>query len=396
MSIKKDTISQRRSQLSPAKRAILEKRLRGESESHTPQIVIPRRSQQSPVPLSFAQQRLWLFQQLEPQSFAYNELVTIHLEGVLNLVALNKSINEIVSRHESLRTTFELLEGQPVQVIHPTLTVALPVVNLSEQTAALQASEVERLTNDIIQKPFDLASDSLLRGMLLQTGEQEHLLLFSIHHIVCDGWSVQVLTQELAALYAAFCAGKSSPLSELPIQYPDFSVWQHQWLQGEREKTQLAYWKQQLADASTTLMPTDRPRPPVQSFKGAIATFKLSSGLTEKLKSLSNRQGVTLFMTLLTAFQAQLYRYTNQQDICIGSPIANRNHTDIEGLIGFFVNTLVLRTDLSGNPSFLELLKRVREVCVNAYAHADITFERLVEELHPEPSKSDTSVSSHV
>ncbi|MFW9261381.1 amino acid adenylation domain-containing protein [Nostoc sp. CALU 546] len=390
MNLKKDTISQRRSQLSPAKQAILEKRLRGESESNTPQIVIPRRSQQSPVPLSFAQQRLWLFQQLEPQSFAYNELVTIHLEGVLNLVALNKSINEIVSRHESLRTTFELLEGQPVQVIHPTLTVALPVVNLSEQTAALQASEVERLTNDIIQKPFDLASDPLLRGMLLQTGEQEHLLLFSIHHIVCDGWSVQVLTQELAALYAAFCAGKSSPLSELPIQYPDFSVWQHQWLQGEREKTQLAYWKQQLADASTTLIPTDRPRPPVQSFKGAIATFKLSSGLTEKLKSLSNRQGVTLFMTLLTAFQAQLYRYTNQQDICIGSPIANRNHTDIEGLIGFFVNTLVLRTDLSGNPSFLELLKRVREVCVNAYAHADITFERLVEELHPERHLSQT------
>ncbi|MHC0066354.1 amino acid adenylation domain-containing protein [Nostoc sp. UIC 10890] len=390
MNIRKDTISQRRSQLSPAKRAILEKRLRGESESNTPQIVIPRRSQQSPVALSFAQQRLWLFQQLEPQSVAYNELVTIHLEGVLNLVALNKSINEIVSRHESLRTTFELLEGQPVQVIHPTLTVALPVVSLSEQTAALQASEVERLTNDIIQKPFDLASGPLLQGMLLQTGEQEHLLLFSIHHIVCDGWSVQVLTQELAALYAAFCAGKSSPLSELPIQYPDFSVWQHQWLQGEREKTQLAYWKQQLADASTTLMPTDRPRPPVQSFKGAIATFKLSSGLTQKLKSLSNRQGVTLFMTLLAAFQAQLYRYTNQQDICIGSPIANRNHADIEGLIGFFVNTLVLRTDLSGNPSFLELLKRVREVCVNAYAHADITFERLVEELHPERHLSQT------
>ncbi|MEH2106011.1 amino acid adenylation domain-containing protein [Nostoc sp.] len=388
MNIKKDDISKRRSQLSPAKQAILEKRLRGESD--TPQIVIPQRSQQSPVPLSFAQQRLWLFQQLEPESSAYNELVNIHLKGVLNLVALRDSLNEIVKRHESLRTTFELWEGQPVQVIN-SMTVALPVVNLSELPTALQSSEVEKLTIDIVKKPFDLASGPLLRGALLQTSEEEYVLLFVIHHIVCDGWSVQIFTQELTALYAAFSAGKPSPLSELPIQYVDFSVWQRQWLQGEREKTQLSYWKQQLANVPSTLpLPTERPRPPVQSFRGAIASYQLSAPLTSMLKSLSNQQGVTLFMTLLTAFQAQLYRYTNQEDICVGSPIANRNHRDIQGLIGFFVNTLVLRTDLSGNPSFLELLGRVREVCMGAYAHSDIPFDRLVGELHPERNLSHT------
>ncbi|MEH2049416.1 condensation domain-containing protein, partial [Nostoc sp.] len=389
MNIKKDDISKRRSQLSPAKQAILEKRLRGESD--TPQILIPQHSQQNPVPLSFAQQRLWLFQQLERESSTYNEIVDIHLKGVLNLVALRESINEIVRRHESLRTTFELWEGQPVQVINSTFTVALPVVNLSELPTVLQSSEVERLTADIIKKPFDLASAPLLRGALLQTSEEEYVLVLAIHHIVCDGWSVQIFTQELTALYAAFSAGKPSPLSELPIQYVDFSVWQREWLQGEREKTQLSYWKQQLANVPSTLpLPTERPRSPVQTFRGAIASFQLSAPLTSMLKSLSNQQGVTLFMTLLTAFQAQLYRYTNQEDICIGSPIANRNHPDIQGLIGFFVNTLVLRTDLSGNPTFIELLGRVREVCMGAYAHSDVPFERVVGELHPERNLSHT------
>ncbi|MBD2606568.1 AMP-binding protein, partial [Scytonema hofmannii FACHB-248] len=391
MDSKIDKIIKRRSNLSPAKQAILEKRLGGEHQSDSQQIVILRRSQQSPVPLSAPQQRLWFLQQLEPQSSVYNEFACIQLKGILNFAALEKSFNEIVKRHESLRTSFETLDEQPVQVIHPTLTVELPMVNLSDLPQALQDAEVERLTTEIAQKPFDLTSSPLLRVMLLQTGEQEHLLLLVIHHIVCDGWSIQVLNQELAVLYEAFSAEKSSPLSELPIQYADYSIWQHQWLQGEREKTQLSYWKQQLADAPTTLsVPIDRQRPPVQSFKGAASFFKLSSHLTGMLRSLSKQQGVTLFMTLLAAFQAQLYRYTSQEDICIGSPIANRNHAGIEGLIGFFVNTLALRTDLSGNPSFLELLGRVREVCVGAYAHADIPFERLVTELHPERNLSHT------
>ncbi|MEH2042437.1 amino acid adenylation domain-containing protein [Nostoc sp.] len=391
MNSKADEIIKRRSKLSPAKQAILEKRLRGEDNPNTQKIVIPRRTQQSPAPLSFAQQGLWFFQQLEPQSCVYNEFACIQLKGILNLVALEKSFNEIVRRHESLRTSFETLDKQPVQVIHPTLTVELPVVNLSNLPQALQDAEVEQLTAEIVQKPFDLASSRLVRVMSLQTGEQEYLLLLVIHHIVCDGWSIQILNQELAALYAAFSAGKPSPLSELPIQYADYSIWQRQWLQGEREKIQLSYWKQQLADAPSTLsLPTERPRSPVQSFRGAIASFQLSAPLTSMLKSLSNQQGVTLFMTLLAAFQAQLYRYTNQEDICVGSPIANRNHADIQGLIGFFVNTLVLRTHLSGNPSFLELLGRVREVCMGAYAHTDIPFERVVGELHPERNLSHT------
>ncbi len=386
-----DKIIKRRSNLSAAKRAILEKRLRGKHQPDTQQIVIPRRTEQSLVPLSAPQQRLWFLQQLEPQSSVYNEFACIQLKGILNFAALEKSFNEIVKRHESLRTSFETLDEQPIQVIHPTLSIKLPVVNLSDLPQTLQNTEVERLTADIAQKPFDLTSTPLLRVMLLHTGEQEHLLLLVIHHIVCDGWSIQVLNKELAAIYEAFSHEKSSSLAELPIQYADYSIWQHQWLQTKREKTLLTYWKQQLENAPNTLsLPTDHQRPPVQSFKGAAKFFKLSSHLSDRLRALSNQQGVTLFITLLAAFQAQLYRYTSQEDICIGSPIANRNHADIEELIGFFVNTLALRTDLSGNPSFLELLSRVREVCVGAYAHADLPFEQLVAELHPERNLSHT------
>jgi amino acid adenylation domain-containing protein/non-ribosomal peptide synthase protein (TIGR01720 family) len=389
---KNNEIIKRRSQLSPAKQAILEKRLRGENNSSNNQkIAIPRRTQQSPVALSPPQQRLWFLQQLEPQSSAYNEFACIQLKGTLNFAILEKSFNEIIKRHESLRTSFKTLDEQPVQVIHPIMTINLPVVNLGNLPQALQDAEVKRLTEEIAQKPFDLAYSPLLRVMLLQISEQEHLLLLVFHHIVCDGWSIQVLNQELAGIYEAFSAEKPSPFSELPIQYADYSIWQHQWLQGKREKTQLSYWKQQLADVPTTLsLPTDRQRPPVQSFRGATSFFKLSSHLTDMLRSLSKQQGVTLFMTLLAAFQAQLYRYTNQEDICVGSPIANRNHADIEGLIGCFVNTLVLRTDLSGNPSFLELLNRVREVCMGAYDHADLPFEQLVGELQQERNLSHT------
>ncbi|WP_306423302.1 non-ribosomal peptide synthetase [Nostoc favosum] len=385
---KNSEIIKRRSQLSPAKQAILEKRLRGESE-YNQEIPIPRRTQQSPCPLSLPQQRLWFIQQLEPQNSAYNEFACLQLKGAVNFAILERSFNEIIKRHESLRTSFETLDGQPVQVIHPTVTLKLPVVDLRNLPPTLQDVEVELLTAEIAQKPFDLAFCPLLRVILLQVSEEEYLLLLVVHHIVCDGWSIKLFNQELAEIYKDFFTEKPSALAELPIQYADYSIWQHQWLQGEREKTQLSYWKQQLADAPTTLsLPTDRQRPPVQSFKGAVRHFKLSSRLTDMLRSLSKEQGVTLFMTLLAAFQAQLYRYTGQEDICIGSPIANRNHADIESLIGFFVNTLVLRTDLSGNPSFLELLKRVHEVCVGAYAHAGLPFERLVKELHPERNLS--------
>jgi amino acid adenylation domain-containing protein len=394
MDNKKDEILKRRSKLSPMQRELLEKRLRGEVESHSQSRsrleIIPKRSQTSPAPLSFAQQRLWFLHQLEPSSPHYSELACLRLTGALNIDALKQTLNEIVRRHEALRTTFEMVEEQGVQVIHPTVTVALPVVNLCLMSEAVRQAQIEQLTTEIAQKPFDLAFCPLLRAMLLQTGVQEYLLLFAIHHIAIDGWSIGVLIRELAALYETKSCEKTSPLPELPIQYADYAIWQRQWMQGELQKTQLDYWKQQLTSASTLALPTDRPRPPVQSFRGAVASFKLSPTLTDTLRSLSNREGVTLFMTLLAAFQTLLYRYTGQEDICVGSPIANRNQAEIQGLIGFFVNTLVLRTHLSSNPSFLELLGRVREVCIGAYANADIPFERLVEELHPERNLNQT------
>ncbi|MEH1775235.1 amino acid adenylation domain-containing protein [Nostoc sp.] len=388
MDIKKDEIFKRRSKLSLAQKELLQKRLRGEIDSHSQLEVISKRSQISPAPLSFAQQRLWFLQQLDPSNPYYSELACVQLVGALNVDALERSFNEIVRRHEALRTTFEIVEERAVQIIHPTVTVTLPLVNLLSMPEVERHAQVERLTTEIAEKPFDLVTGPLLRVMLLQTGVEEYLLLFTIHHIAVDGWSIGVLIRELAVLYEAFSTSKISPLPDISIQYADFAIWQRQWLQGELQKTQLNYWKQQLANASTLALPTDRPRPAVQSFRGAVASFELSASLTDMLRSLSNREGVTLFMTLLGAFQALLYRYTGQEDICVGSPIANRNQSEIQGLIGFFVNTLVLRTYLSGNPSFLELLNRVREVCVGAYAHADIPFEQLVEELQPDRNLS--------
>ncbi|MDZ8067339.1 MAG: amino acid adenylation domain-containing protein [Nostoc sp. DedQUE08] len=388
METRKDEILKRRSKLSLAQQALLTKRLRGEVDSRSQLEIIPKRSQISPAPLSFAQQRLWFLQQLDIDNPYYSELACVQLLGALNVDALERSLNEIVRRHEALRTTFEMLEEEAIQIIHPAVTMTLPVVNLLSMSEAKRQAQVERLTTEIAQKPFNLVTGPLLRVMLLQTGAEEYLLLFTIHHIAVDGWSIGVLIRELAGLYEAFSTGKASPLPDISIQYADFAIWQRQWLQGELQKTQLDYWKQQLADASTLALPTDRPRPPIQSFRGAIASFELSASLTDMLRSLSNQEGVTLFMTLLGAFQALLYRYTGQEDICVGSPIANRNQAEIQGLIGFFVNTLVLRTHFSGNTSFLELLNRVREVCVGAYAHADIPFEQLVEELQPDRNLS--------
>ncbi|MBR8836531.1 MAG: AMP-binding protein, partial [Stigonema ocellatum SAG 48.90 = DSM 106950] len=389
MDQKKYEISQLKSKLSPAKQALLEKRLRGECEKNSQLNVISRRSQHSPAPLSFAQARLWFLHQLDPNSPVYNEIACIRLLGTLNVVVLEQSLNEIVQRHESLRTTIEIVEEQPAQVIHPTVILTLPMVKLHSLPESVRQAEVERLTTEVAQKPFDLTSVPLLRVTLLQTGEQEHLLVFVIHHIAFDGWSIQVLLRELTILYKAFYTVQSSPLPELPIQYADFAIWQRQWLQ-DRQETLLSYWKQQLGTLPVLALPSDRPRPHVQSFQGASVYFNLSPSLTSMLRDLSNREGVTLFMTLLAAFQTLLYRYTQQDDICVGSPITNRNKIETQELIGFFVNTLVLRTNLCGDPSFLELLLRVREVCLGAYAHADLPFEQIVQELHQERNASHT------
>ncbi|MEQ8997814.1 MAG: aminotransferase class V-fold PLP-dependent enzyme [Coleofasciculus sp. B1-GNL1-01] len=342
-------------------------------------------SRERNLSLSFAQQRLWFLQQLEPGNPFYNEHVAIQLTGLLDVASLEQSLNEMVQRHEALRTTFKMVEAQPVQIIAPNLTLTLPVVDLRQLPKAVQKMEVQGLATEQSQRPFDLLQGPLLRWMLVQLSEQEHVLLFNIHHIVFDGWSLGIIIRELSALYQAFSTGKPSPLPKLPIQYADFAVWQRQQLQGEKLHSQLSYWKQQLEKAPPLLpLPTDRPRPPVQTYRGEKESFRLPKSLTETLKTVGKKAEATLFMTLLAVFKILLYRYSGQEDIIVGSPIANRNRAEIEGLIGFFLNTLVLRTDFSGNPTFEELLGRVRQVTMEAYDHQDLPFEKLVEELQPE------------
>ncbi len=335
------------------------------------------------LPLSFAQQRLWFLDQLMPGS-AYNSPGAFRIESSIDVALAERIVNEIVRRHEVLRTTFRSIAGQPIQVIAPALTLPVAVVDLGSLPEPKREAEVRRLAAEEAQRPFDLAQGPLLRVTLLRLGDQEHVFLVTMHHIISDGWSIGVFIREAVALYGAFSNGAPSPLYELPIQYADFAVWQRDWLQGEVLESQLGYWRQQLADISVLQLLTDRPRPAVQTSLGKRQSVTLPETLSEALKALSRQEGATLFMTLLAAFKILLHRYTSQDDLVVGTPIANRNRLEIDGLIGFFVNTLVLRTDLAGNPSFRELLRRVREVCLGAYARQDLPFERLVEELHLE------------
>ncbi|MBD0346019.1 MAG: AMP-binding protein, partial [Coleofasciculus sp. Co-bin14] len=337
-------------------------------------------------PASFSQQRLWFIDQLVPGNAFYNVPTALRLIGSLNLSALEQTFSEIVRRHEALRTRFGTVEGQLIQAIAPTLTINLPVIDLQTLPADDRELQAKQLVNQESQRPFNLATEPLMRSQLFKLNETEYILLLNLHHIICDDWSIGVLIRELSTIYTAFALGQPSPLPELPLQYADFAHWQRECLQGEVLETQLAYWRQQLNGISVLNLPTDRPKPPIQSYQGTTQFLELSPSLSHALEKLSQQEGVTLFMTLLAAFQSLLYRYTLQEDIAVGSPIANRNRSEIECLIGFFVNTLVLRTDLSGNPTFQELLGRVREVTLGAYAHQDLPFEKLVEELHPERS----------
>lgn len=352
---------------------------------------IPRRLDEGPIPLSFAQQRLWFLDQLEPGNTAYNVFRAVHLTGNLNPTILEKCLNEIVYRHESLRTIFTAVDGHPTQIILPNLTVSLPVIDLRELPKSEREAQVEQYIVQERQRVFNLRQSPLLQVTLLQLTEEEQILLLVAHHLITDGWSMGVLFRELSALYEAYLMGQSSPLADLPIQYADFTVWQREWLQGETLETQLTYWKQQLAGYSPVLnLPTDRPRPAIQTLRGGYQSIVIAKVLTAKLKALSQKEGATLFMTLLAAFQTLLYRYTGQDDIVIGSPIAGRTRGEVEELIGLFINTLVLRTDLSGNPTFQELLGRVRETALGAYDQQDLPFEKLVEELQPERDLSRT------
>ena len=341
------------------------------------------------LPLSFAQQRLWFLDQLEPGSSFYNIPAAVRLHGVLNVAALERTLSEVVRRHEVLRTHFMAVDGEPVQVIEAAAPLQLEVLDLSALEEEAREAEVLRLAQLEASRPFDLWRGPLLRVGLLRLGKEEHVALVTMHHIVSDGWSMGVFINEVATLYAAYVRGEESPLEELPIQYADFAHWQRGWLQGEVLAAQLDYWRAELADAPTVIdLPIDKPRPPVQTYRGAYQPLQLSAALSAQLRDLSRRHGATLFMTLLAAFDLLLCRYAGQEQVLVGTPIANRNRSEIEGLIGFFVNTLVLRGDVRGNPSFSELLRRVRETALSAYAHQDLPFEKLVEELQPERDMS--------
>jgi amino acid adenylation domain-containing protein/thioester reductase-like protein len=380
-------------ELSPEKRELLLSKLK-EKQGNAIATEIRHQSRESNTfPLSFAQQRLWFFNQLEPDSCAYNISSAVRLTGKLDISAFSQSIQEILQRHEALRTNFQMRDGQPVQIINPTANFTLPLIDWQFLSQTEREQETLKLLTAESQRPFDLDTGSLLRVTLLRFSEIEHVVLLTMHHIIADGWSMGVLISELVALYPAFACGKISPLPKLPIQYADFAVWQRQWLQGKVMAQQLAYWQQQLGGILPILeLPSDRPRPAIQTDKGATQSLLISKSVSQGLRSLSQQQGVSLFMTLLAAFQVLLYRYTQQDDIIVGTPIANRNRSEIEGLIGFFVNTLVLRTYLGDNPSFLELLTRVRDVTLGAYANQDLPFEQLVEELRPERDLSHSSL----
>ncbi|MGH9894745.1 MAG: condensation domain-containing protein, partial [bacterium] len=320
---------------------------------------------------------------------AYNRSSFLRLTGRLDTAALERSLNEIVRRHEVLRTTFPSVDGRPYQLISPALTVALPIVDLRKSVKTEREAEARRLAVAEGRRPFDLTSDPPLRAALLRLDEEDRILVLTTHHIAFDGWSDGILFEELAALYKAFSTGRPSPLSDLPIQYADYAAWQRQRLDREALDTQLAYWKPQLSGAPPVLeLPTDRPRPPVATFRGARQSILLPEAMSDGLKALSRHESVTLFMMLLAAFKVLLCRYTGQHDIMVGTPIAGRDRVETERLIGVFINTLVLRTDLSGDPTFRELLRRVRDVFVEACDHQELPFEKLVEELQPKRDMS--------
>lgn len=377
-------LDKRIARLSPAKRELLEQRLRTRDETAAQASSIARRNDRGTAPLSFAQQRLYFLDRLNPQGAAYNVPRAIRIRGVLDVPALEKTFAELLRRHEVLRSRFEERSGSLVSTILPAEPFRLEAEPVSGATLEDREGEAGRIAQAESELPFDLSTGPLMRARLLRLSSEHHVLLFTNHHIVSDAWSAGVLFHELSALYSAFSKGESSPLTDLALQYGDFAEWQRSRMQGGALEEQLAYWREHLKEAPAFLeLPVDYPRPALQTFAGEVETFSFSPALSAALRDLSRREDATLFMTLLAAFQALLFRYTDQTDIIVGTPIASRNRPELEGLIGFFVNSLALRTDLSGSPTFRELLARVREVALGAYAHQDLPFEKLVEDLHP-------------
>ncbi len=378
-----------RQPLSLQERAELERRLVENRTGRARAERIPRRQGDGPLPVSFAQQRLWFLEQWAPGSGAYHIPLPLRGKGELDLDALQRALEGIVARHEVLRTNLVAsTDGAPVQVIASAGPVPLAQWDLRDLPDQEHEPEMQRRFRDEIARPFNLANDRMVRAAVARLGADEWGMLIVLHHIAADGWSVAPFVRELGALYEGFHTGKPVALPELPIQYADFAVWQRNWLQDEVLDRQLGYWRKQLEGAATLEMPLDHPRPAEQTLRGAAETLAIAPELFESLKQLGQQEGATLFMTLLAAFQTLLQRYTGQDDISVGSPVAGRNRVEIEPLIGFFVNTLVLRTDLSGRPTFRELVRRVREVALGAFSHQDIPFEKLVQELAPERDTS--------
>lgn len=356
----------------------------GTQASGTPIVRIPRNGHLS---LSFAQQRLWILNQLERESPHYNMPAAVRLNGTLNVQALEQTISEVIRRHEALRTAFPAVDNRPVQVVLPFTSIKLLILDLSHLAEEEREAEARRLVGIEFRRPFDLNSGPLVRATLLKVREQEHMALFTMHHIVCDGWSMSIIMREVAELYRAFVQGEQSSIPDLEFQYADYADWERQQMQGEVLDAHTAYWKRQLANLAELQLPTDFPRSSTPSYKGGHIAVSLTRNLVEGLKELSRSQGSTLYMALAVAFKVVLQWYSKQDDIVIGTDVANRNRSETEGLIGFFVNQLVLRTDLSGNPGFRDLLQREREVVLGAYAHQDLPFDKLVEIINPDRSQ---------
>jgi amino acid adenylation domain-containing protein/non-ribosomal peptide synthase protein (TIGR01720 family)/FkbM family methyltransferase len=379
--------------LSPKRRELLKLLLeKGQVKTEPATPPIQRSGEREHAPLSFPQHELWLSDKLEPGTTAFNLPTIVKISGQFNISIIEQTLSEIVRRHEILRTTFAEVDGQPLQIIAPPRPLSLPVVDLSRLFAGRREAQVKRLMKEETEQPFDLQRGPLMRVRLVKLSGSEHVLLLTLHHIICDGWSMGVLVREVAALYQAYVRGERSPLEELAVQYGDYAIWQREWLEGEALERQLSYWREQLAGAPAELqLPRDRARTAVSTHGGGSQELRLSRKLSEQLRQLSQQTGATLFMVLLGAFAALLTRYSGEQEVVVGSPIAGRTRRELEGLIGLFVNTLVLRIRSgAGAESFEELVGRVREVCLGGYAHQELPFERLVEELQPERSLSRT------
>jgi amino acid adenylation domain-containing protein len=384
-----NNLSMRVSGLTEERRELLELLLSENGGQVSPLLVIPQRHKTDSAPLSFAQQRLWFLDQLQPLNPAYNIASAYRLKGLLHIVTLERAITEIIRRHEALRTTYALVDGHQVQIINPAKPLSISIIDLSCFPVINREAKARDLAAEEAHRPFDLTKDLMMRCVLVKLDERDFAVLITMHHIASDGWSIGLFIGEMLTLYSAYSRGQSSPLPELNIQYADFAHWQLQYLQGAVLEEQLSYWKQQLSDLPTLELPTDKPRPAVQTYRGAVESWTVSKSTSEGLKLLGQQFQATLFMTLLAAFQVLLARYSRQEQIVVGSPVANRNRGEIEGLIGFFVNMLVLRANLEENPSFLALLDQVKEVALGAYARQDLPFEKLVEELQPrrDPSR---------